>query len=245
MQYADHRSRLRVEVDTKECDIPKDELTRMEESLAPLDEAVRDFATADLWVTVIRHPRNGNYHAELKLKLPGTTLFTSDWDEFLDTAYQRCLRKMAQRVNRYREHPDQQAEERAERITALDENIVAPEDPDAGWLGEKVMAGDYPAFRVALATYEEWLRKRVGRWLQRYPDAQAQVGRRLRIGDLVEEVYLNAFEHFAERPTDIRFSEWLDHLMDPSLKILLRHPDEEGENASMARSWWTREAAPR
>jgi hypothetical protein len=114
--------------------------------------------------------------------------------------------------------------------------VVAPEDPDAGPLGEAVRAGDYRPFRLALAGYEEWLRNRVGRWVQRFPEAEARVGRRLRIGDLVEQVYLNAFESFLERPTDLRLSDWLERLIDPSLKALLRHPDEEGENASLART---------
>jgi hypothetical protein len=56
------------------------------------------------------------------------------------------------------------------------------------------------------------------------------------LGDLVEEVYLNAFERFAERPTDVPLSGWLEGLIDPSLKALLRHPDEEHENASLART---------
>jgi len=114
--------------------------------------------------------------------------------------------------------------------------VVAPEDPEAGPLAEAVRRGDYRAFRTALAGYEEWLGKRGGGWGQRYPEAQAQIGRGLLLGDLVEEVYLNAFERFAQRPTDVRLSEWLEDLLDPSLKALLRHPDEESDNASLART---------
>ena len=77
---------------------------------------------------------------------------------------------------------------------------------------------------------------RVGRWVQRDPHAEAQVGRRLLLGDVVEEVYLNAFERFTQRPTGIRLSDWFESLIDRSLKALLRHPDEEHENASLART---------
>jgi DNA-directed RNA polymerase specialized sigma24 family protein len=73
--------------------------------------------------------------------------------------------------------------------------------------------------------------------VQRYPHAQARVGDGLAIGDLVEEVYLNAFERFGQRPAGpVSFTEWLEGLIDPSLKALLRHPDRESENASMART---------
>jgi len=99
-----------------------------------------------------------------------------------------------------------------------------------------VRAGNYRAFSAALATYEEWLRLRVGRWVQRYPEAQAKVGGDLLIGDLVEEVYLNAFEGWVRRPTEVGLGWWLESSIDPSLRALLRHPAEVKENASLART---------
>jgi len=72
--------------------------------------------------------------------------------------------------------------------------------------------------------------------VQRYPQAQAQIGRGLAIGDVVEEVYLNAFERFGRRPTEVPFHEWLEELIDLSVRLLLRNPDEEAENASLART---------
>jgi hypothetical protein len=62
------------------------------------------------------------------------------------------------------------------------------------------------------------------------------VGDSLAIGDLVEEVYLNAFERFTGRSCDVPLRDWLDGLIDPSLKLLLKHPAQEGENASLART---------
>jgi ribosome-associated translation inhibitor RaiA len=236
MRYSDDRYRLRVEIQAKGCDIPFDERARMQASLAPLGEAVKDFPASDLWVNVIYHPRSQSYHVEFKLKLPGQTLFTGERDPYLDAAFQRCVRKLVWKVEAYREHPDRRAVETAEQRTALAREVMAPEDPDAGPLAEAVREGDYRTFRTALAGYEEWLRKRVGRWVQRYPEAESQVGDGLFLGDLVEEVYLNAFEGFPQRPTAIRLSEWLDRLIDPSLKALLRNPDEERQNASLART---------
>ena len=87
-----------------------------------------------------------------------------------------------------------------------------------------------------MSGYEEWLRRRVGRWIQRYPEAEARVGDGLLIGDLVEEVYLNAFEHFTERSRDVPLRDWIEGLIDPSLKLLLKNPAEERENASLART---------
>jgi DNA-directed RNA polymerase specialized sigma24 family protein len=118
----------------------------------------------------------------------------------------------------------------------MNRDIVAPEDPDATQLAQAVEAGDYAAFHALLADHEDWLRLRVGRWLQRYPDAEAEVGRRVKIGDLVEEVLLNAFEGFHERSDDVPLRDWLNSLIDPSLLDYCRHPAEERENISFVRS---------
>ena len=51
---------------------------------------------------------------------------------------------------------------------------------------------------------EESLRKRVGRWLGRYPEVQEKVGTDLAIADVVEAVFLNAFEGYDRRPRGVR-----------------------------------------
>jgi ribosome-associated translation inhibitor RaiA len=227
---------LRVEITTKACDFPRDERTRMQTSLAELSERVKGFADPALGVHVVYHPRSERYNVEFKLRLPGRSLFTGEEDPYLDSALQRCATKLTRKVEDYKEHPDREAVAAAERRAAIDRDIVAPEDPAAGPLGEAAAAGDYRTFRSGLAGYEEWLRKRVGRMVQRYPEAQARVGRELLLGDVVEEVYLNAFERFTRRPTALRLSEWLDGLIEPSIRALLRHPDEERDAASLART---------
>lgn len=236
MQYLDNRSHFHIEIATKDCDMPADERARLQRLLDPLEEAVADFPQPALWINVVYHPQRQEYHAEMKLKLPGRTLFAGAYDPYLDLALQRAVRRLLWKVEVYSAEPDEAAKGRAEREAGLDRIIVAPEDPDVGPVAEAAEAGDYRVFRMGLIGYEDWLRGRVGRWIQRYPEAQARVGDELRIGDLVEEVYLTAFEHFTHRPTDIRLSEWLDSLIDPSLKDLLRHPEREREAASLART---------
>jgi len=242
MQYTDDRHHLRVDIQTKQCEVPPDERARLQRELEPLAEAVADFASADLYLEFIHHPRSGQYHVEARLKLPGRTLQTGERDAYLDSAFGRCVRKLVNRVNAYKAHPDEEAVERAGRLAELDREVVAPEDPTDGVAGQAVRDGDYAAFRNALLRYEDWIRLRVGRWVQRYPEAEAHVGRDLRIGDLVEEVYLNAFEQFPRKPQEVSLTTWLDGLLDPSLKAFLRHPGEEAENASMART--VREGLP-
>jgi len=228
--------RLRVEITTKGCAIPQDERERLQTSLGALAETVKDFPDPALWINTVYHPRSQRYNVELKLKLPGQTLITGEEDPYLDSALQRGVQKLLQETQVYTEHPDLVKVAAAERRETLDREVVAPEAPDAGPLAEAVQAGNYRVFRTALAGYEEWLRKRVGRLVQRRPEAQAQVGKQLRLGDVVEEVYLHAFEQFTHRPTALPLNEWLESLIDPSILAVLRHPAEEREAASWART---------
>lgn len=236
MQYVEERFHLHVDFETKGCELPPDELTRMENSLETLGELVRFFPSTDLRFNLMHHPRRQAYHVEATLRLPGKTFFTGAWADDLDSAFQHCLTDLMARVNAYKEHPEEQAEAIAGDLRLLNRDIVAPEGPHLGVLGTAVDNGDYAAFRAALNPYEEWLRKRIGRWVQRYPEVEARIGRDVRLGDLLEEVYLNAFEAYDRWPTEVPFHEWLEGLIDPSLNWFMRHPEEERQNASFART---------
>lgn len=228
--------RLRVAITTRGCEVPADERSHLQPSFAELAESVQDFPEATLMGHVVYHPGSERYHVDWKLSLPGRTLFMSDEDPYLDAALQQSLEKLTRRAQAYSEHPDQEAVAEAERRAALDNDIVAPEDPAAGPLAEAAEQGDYRTFRSALSPYEDWLRNRVGRLVQRRPEVEARIGRSLRIGDIVEEVYLNAFETFTQRTTDVRLGQWLEGLIEPSIQALMQHPDEEREAVSLART---------
>jgi DNA-directed RNA polymerase specialized sigma24 family protein len=62
------------------------------------------------------------------------------------------------------------------------------------------------------------------------------LGRARPIADVVEAVFLNAFEGYDRRPPGVRFGQWLETLIDGSLKGLLQNPDEELDNISFART---------
>jgi hypothetical protein len=234
MPFTNDRNHLRVEIRTKGCEIPQDERERMQRFFEPLAEVAWGLPKAGLELTCLFHKDSGTYRAEARLRLPGRTLFSSDGDPYLDTAVQRCLEVITRKAQAYRVAPDQKAVIAAARREALQRDVVAPQDPEGGPLGRAVAEGDYRAFRDALAGYEDWLRTRAGRWLQRYPEAR--VGTDLLIGDLVEEILLNAFEAYERWPRGVPFHEWLGGLLDPSLKEFFRHPDRERDNASMVRS---------
>jgi hypothetical protein len=235
MRHTDHRGSLEVNIETKECSLPDDQQRRIQPQLNQLAEAVgRLPATLDL--VIVRHPRSDRFHVEASLKLPRRSLFTGQWDPYLDPALEQCLRKLIRKVEVYHQEPNRQQDQVAADVAEMHREIVAPEEPDEGSIGQAVQAGDYAAFRRSLAHFEDWLRLSVGRWLQRYPEADARVGSGLAIGDLVEEVLLNAFERYDERSRHETVRDFLDDLLDPSLHALLRSPVEERENIDLART---------
>jgi hypothetical protein len=236
MEFVIDRSALHVEIIERDCDIPTDERTRMQEAIERIATAVEGLAPADLRITVIFHDTRPAYHAEAKLKLPGCTIKTGDWDPLLDVAFQRSMRKLLHKIETYREQPDENAVALAQERAADLEPRLGHQEPQEGPVGEAARAGDYRKFRRMLADYEDWLRDRAGRWVQRYPDLNAEIDRGLTINDIVEETYLNAFEHYDERPGVKPLRDWLDDWIDPSLQALVEHPDETRQNASFART---------
>lgn len=234
MHYSDDRFHLSVQIDCKDCQIPADERARMEESLVYLGKEVEEYPASELKAHIVYHPQSQTYHVELRLRVPGRTLTSAQTDPYLDPAFQRSLDELRKAVDEYNRNPDQEAIEALKQRLELERDVVAPEPPEPGPLAAAVDQADYAAFRAALAPYDTWLNDRVGRWLNRDPAVEAQVGKTIRPSDVVEEVYLNAFEVFPKRPRDLAFHQWLETLIDPSIKRLLRHPDEEKENISMA-----------
>lgn len=234
MQYAiDH---LHVDLTTKDCQIPEDERARLQNPLEALADKVLEFAETRLAIHVVFHPERKLYHAEFKLTLPGRTLFTGAENTYLDSALERCFAKLNCKVDAYREHPDEEAVAAARRRLEQDRQMLAPEDPAAGPLAEAAARGDYRAFRQGMADYDIWLNKRVGRMVERYPAAEALVEDELVLSDIAEEVYLNAFEQFTHRPTELRLRDWLDSLIEPSIRDLSENLFEEKANVDFVRT---------
>jgi ribosome-associated translation inhibitor RaiA len=235
MQRTDERRQLRIQLDTKNCDVSPGEIAKMENALEHLGRVARTFPVSDLYIYIHRHARTNDYHVKTSLVLSGKTLFTGDRDLVMYAAYERCLRKLVQKVEAYKRDLDNTAEV-AKQEKGTHHELHPSRAPDPAVLEEAVRAADYAAFRQATLAYEDGVRQRVGRWAQRYPKLEAQIGKQLQVDDLIEEVFLNAFERYERRPAGESLSEWLEKLIDPSVKALLDHGDEERENISFART---------
>lgn len=235
MTFSDLSHNLRIELDSEHYELSPEQIAHVERMLDVLREPVRDFPVSDLYITVLFHPRSHDFRVKTSLVLPGRTLATGDLDENLYPALDRCIRKLVKRVSEYKAQLGNETDI-AKHAKGTRHEVVPDREPNGEMLEQAVTEGDYATFREATFPYEEPVRKRVGRWIDRYPELAEQIDENFKVADIVEEVFLNAFERFSERPEQVRLGEWLEQLIDPSIKLLLHSPDEELENISFART---------
>lgn len=238
MKFPDESHGLRVELDAKGYELLPATIAQFERGINPLRRPVEKFPVKVLYITVYCHPQTRNYRVKTALVLSGRTLATGDLDENLYTAFERCIRKLMQKLEAYKSSLSaEEAVAKAQKGTHQDVTPSYTVSDDQ--IMQAVENDDYGAFRRATYSYEEALRKRVGRWIQRYPKVEAELGEHFQIDDIVEEVFLNAFEHYRQRPRHQTFGAWLEQLIDPSIKLMLKNPEEELENISFAKTLQT------
>jgi ribosome-associated translation inhibitor RaiA len=228
---------LPIKWDTKHCRLSAADQRKLEEGLESVSRAVREFPVAELLVMVEHFPRTTRWQVKTSLVLTGETLVSLDEDDAMHPAFERCVANLLRAVHAYKDRMSQVSEV-AKQSKGTHQDLEPTVDPDPAAVEQAVAEGDYAAFRRALFGYEEPLRKRIGRWVERYPQMSARIDKGLKIADMVEGVFLGAFERYPRRPQDVRLGDWLDALIDPALKELTTHLDEELENISLARSAW-------
>jgi ribosome-associated translation inhibitor RaiA len=235
MPYSDESYNLRIELDTKGCELDAGEIARMEEDLDTLRNLVAKFPVSNLYVAVIHHARTNDYHVKTSLALSGRTLFTGDRDREAHPAFERCLRKLTKKVQAYKRQMQGDVET-GKQVEGTRHDVNAKGEINLPALIQAVEEDDYRAFRGVIDVFDESLTGRVGRWIQRYPEIEAELGETLTVSDIVEDVYLTAFEKFDERPHETPPGKWLESLIDPSVQALLQSPDDEFARISFARS---------
>jgi hypothetical protein len=235
MKPVNQKHELRIQLDTKHCTLSAHQIEKMEANLGTLRTRAQNFPISDLYVTITCFPRTGDYHIKTSLVLTGRTLFTGDRDVLVHPAFLRCVHKLVHKLDAYIEALGNKASiAKHEEGTQLE--VVPAGVPDVELLQRAADEGDYAAFRRALDVYDEAVHRRVSRWINRYPQLAARLGDSLSVDDAVEEVYLNAYERFAEWPRTSRFGQWLENLIDPSLRALIDNADEELASISLART---------
>jgi len=236
--------KVRILFDAHQCQLSEAEMVQMRQQLDSLLRQVDSFPLSDIHVLVEHNTRSNDFSVKITLILPGETLVGNDHDSFLLAAFDRCLISLEENVRAYKDRLGQVPErQKVEKGTRHD--VEPTVMPDPATVQQAVRDGDYAAFRTATLAYEEALRKRIGRWIERYPAVEARIDRGLKVADIVEEVFLAAFEGYDHRPVDIRFGDWLEALIDPAVKALQNRSDEELENINLIRTAVEAEGGPR
>jgi ribosome-associated translation inhibitor RaiA len=233
LRYGDEFHHLRVEIDPTDYPLTPAEREKMDNNLDTLRKAVKDFPISELKVEIIPQAVGG-LSVTTSLRLTSRTLFTADQDRLLHPAWERCVRKLVNKVRAFKDRLGNKAAYAKESQGTR--HVVHPAmEPSAAELSRAVEELDYLKFRNVLGVYDEAIEKRAGRWIERYPEAENTLGDRLTLTDIVEEVFLNAFEAWEQRPP-LPLGQWLESLIDLSIKALLKRTDDEKENLSYLES---------
>jgi ribosome-associated translation inhibitor RaiA len=243
MTFSDLSYNLLVDLDMKHCQLPPGELNKMETMLSPLGDMVRNFPVSKMHVLVSYRHRTMDYVVRTSLILSGETLVCSEHHHVAHAAFEHCIDNLVREVRRYKDRLGSVPEQAKQREGTRHE-LIATTPPDAQAVEAAVQNGDYAAFRTATSGYEEPVTALVGRWVERYPEVAARLGHDLNIGDIVEDVFLIAFEEYEYRPKEIRFGEWLGRHIDTAIRAMAEHPEDELENVNMVRLARMAESGP-
>jgi ribosome-associated translation inhibitor RaiA len=243
MTFSDLSYNLLVDLDMKHCQLPPNELNKMETMLSPLGDMVRNFPVSKLHVLVSFRHRTSDYVVRTSLILSGETLVSSEHHQLAHTAFEHCIDNLVREVQRYKDRLGA-VPEQAKQREGTHHELVPTVPPDAEAIEIAVENGDYTAFRFATSGYEGPVTDLVGRWVERYPEVAARLGRDLNIGDIVEDVFLIAFEEYEYRPKEIRFGEWLGRHIDTAIRAMAEHREDELENVNMVRLARMAESGP-
>jgi len=225
----------RVVFDVHQYRLSPPEEQQLRDDCDRLARQIENFPLADLHILIEGNARTSDVNVKLTLLLPGTTLVTTDHDTAAQPAFERAMSSLMENLREYKGRLGNIPERQKTEKGTLQE-LHTPLDLDGNAVRGAVDAGDFAAFRAATMPLEEGLRKRIGRWVQRYPELEARIGKGVEIADLVEEVFLMAFEKYASRPAEVPFGTWLENLIDPAVKELQVHEDTELENIHLAQS---------
>lgn len=234
MTFSDESYNLRIELDCQGCELSPREIAAMEMDVDTLASLVDDFPVSDLHVTVVYHHKPDDYHVKTNLVLSGTSLFTGERDSLVQPAFEACMRKLVKKVRAYKRQ--MRVGEDAEKQSAGTRHQVTPNaEVNLAALILSVSEDDYPGFRGSIDVFAPSLASRIAHWVDRYPEMLEGVQPVMTVEDILEEVFLNAFDGFEKRPHNVPPGTWLEHLIDPSVQALLQSPDEEYQRVEFSK----------
>lgn len=227
--------RLQVMFDVHQFDLTQADRDQMADAVDSLARQAEHFPMADLKIMVEGNARNNDASVKLTLQLPGRSLVANDHDATPYGAFDRCLTSLTKELQAYKDQLDQ-VSERAKVEKGTAHEVLPTVNMDLGAVEAAVAAGDYAAFRRATLPYEDAVQMRAGRWVQRFPEYEARIGKDIKMSDVVEEVFLTAFDQYPSRSAGVPLGEWLVGQIDRAVKTLMTRTAEELENINLVRT---------
>jgi ribosome-associated translation inhibitor RaiA len=227
--------RLQVMFDVHQFDLTQADRDQMADALDGLAKQAENFPVADLHILVEGNARTTDCSIKLTLRLPSNTLVANDHDAVPYAAFDRCLTSLTYALQAEKARLDQESK-RQKTGKGTDHDVLATTTVDLGAIDDAVAAGDYAAFRRATLPFEDAIQMRAGRWVQRFPGYEARIGRDVKMSDVVEEVFLTAFDQFPKRSAGVPLGEWMEGRIDPAVKTLMTRTAEEMENINLVRA---------
>ena len=235
MRPTDTPRQMQIIFDVHQYELLELHRRELEDDLDAVSRQVEHFPVADLHVLIEGNARSNDVSVKLTLILPGRTLVTNDHDMILNTAFERCLKSLSHEVEGYKSKMDHEAErQKSEKGTV--HKVLPTIDIDLAAVESAVADGDYARFRTAMLPFEDAVEARAGRWVQRFPEYEARIGKDVKMSDVVEQVFLTAFDKYPYRPSGLPLGEWLDELIDGAVKELMTRTDEVLENINLNRT---------
>lgn len=232
---------LRTHVETRHFSLRRSEIESLKDRVRPLTFATGGFAFADFHITMAFLLPGEEYHVKCRLCLPGRLLLSGEHDSVLLTPYDHCVHKLTKKAEL------ESARRRGRRPSATEPlagsaggrpRPGAERHGEIAWvrLARAVGNDDAATFMEELSEFEALIRKRVRHWVHENVGNENVPGDRRVVKDLVEEVVLTAFERYETRPPSMRLEDWIEILIDPTLRSLLERADEPNKPEGYARS---------
>lgn len=208
MRYTRHQNRFRLNLDLQATELHGDDLAELEQILLPLEQWASG-APAELMMSIAPDEKDGGFQVKASLIVNGETLYVAEQTDGINEAVSRCVEQLGEQLRSQSASSDQTPHHQRKPLAA-----------DA--LQTAVRAGDYSAFRKAVSVYEEPIRKKIELWAAEHPEILAQVGGHQPPADVLEEVFVRAFEHY-ERISHRHPGHWLDESFNAVVESLLHH----------------------
>ncbi len=220
MTFRDEKHELKVEIRTDSYHLSEREKQDIEADLGSLRKVARDFPVSQLHLDIRRHPQRRDFHVRANLHVSKHNLFTGERGAIVTQAVESCVRKLVKKIKCFKEKHRGRPGETWE---PTEPTMELPQDSetDPRVLARAVREADFPQFRDAIGGCDDSLSRQVESQIAENPELEALRGEDLVTSEILEEIYLRAFERFRDRDS-AAVSTWIEDLIDPCIQSVAK-----------------------